>query len=165
MTKLLFIVASILVFTGCGTIHYTDKQSTSASYLADDRSYELEDIIVSVKNKKGEMTNLHVSFTAVVNQKEKFVSSGTYSELNGLIRRLETRIKANLIKKAIALDVGYISDSKRLHKVLADEAQSIFDTEYNKWKKSSYFDVKIEITSFYFTDLSVGKAVNCRTWW
>jgi hypothetical protein len=48
---------------------------------------------------------------------------------------------------------------------LTIRAQSVFDKEYSKWSKASYFDVKIAITSLYLTDLSVGKAPTPRRWW
>lgn len=162
---------TILLFTcfvflvGCETVSTNNNQVYSASYLGDRDSYSFDSMTVSVKDKNNKTINLNVVFSATVNPKESFISSTSYSELRGLISRLQTRIKSQIIQELLSFPTETITNRQLLHNKLTNKAQSIFDAEYNKWTKSSYFEVKIVITSLYFTDMSVGVTPTSRRWW
>ena len=161
VVSMLFVLVLLM---GCETVPGINGQVYDASYIGDQDALAFDSFTVSVKTKDGEPANLHVSLAALVNQEKHFILPDAYSELTGIIRRLETRMQYQLITKILSLDPETISNTQQLHAIVTAEAQSIFDAEYTKWKKSSYFDVEIVITSLYFTDLSVGKDTGTRRW-
>jgi hypothetical protein len=159
-----FLPAVLFLFlAACSSPLKEGDANLGASYLGD-ASYEVNSLVVSVKDVNEITLNLHLSFNALVTPRESFIYSGTWSELRGLIRRLETRIKSQLLLKTLSLSPKVISRPKELHSTLTKEAQTVFDAEFKKWKKASYFDVKIVLSSFYFTNLSVGEIVRQRCW-
>jgi len=161
--KVILLFTCLIFLIGCETASTTKNQVYSASYLGDRDSYQFDSIMVSVKDEDNKTVNLNITFSAIVNPKESFISSTSYSELRGLIRRLQTRIRSQITQELLSL--GPIKSREAVHRKLIKKAQSIFDLEYKKWAKASYFEVKIVITSLYFTDMSVGKSPTSRRWW
>ncbi len=169
--KLLLTSAFLLFILGCGTVHQADNKVSRASYVGDSSSYKFTPITVTVKDKKGKMLNFNLTFAAIINSvknsHEEPSKSSSYTssyDAVGIVRRLQTRIKSQIIQEILYLKPAAITDQQVLHAVLQKKAQAIFDKEYDKWSKSSYYNVKIVITSLYFTDMSVGGEASPKRW-
>jgi hypothetical protein len=172
MLKLLLLCPFLLFMLGCETVAQTDNRVSRASYIGDRDSYKFSNITVTVKNEKNKMLNLNLTFSAIINSlknsaanpKKSSISYASSNDVRSIVRRLQTRIQSQIIQEVLSLNPAIIANQQMLHDRLLKKAQSIFDIEYNMWSKSSYFKVKIVITSLYFTDISVGKAPSLRRW-
>lgn len=171
MLKSLLTSTLLLFMLGCGTINKTDTEVTRASYIGDTNSCDFSTITVTVKDEKGKRLNLNINYSAIIKSYDntnrasgKDSSYASSYDAAGIVRRMQTRIKSQVIQEVLYLKPTIITNQQMLHNILQDKAQSIFDKEYNKWSKSPYYNVRIVITSLYFTDMSVGGAPPSSKW-
>lgn len=156
MNKLCLLICPSLMLAGCVTVPPPAGQAYSASYVGDSGSIQVSEVVVSVPdgNKPGQYRNLHVAFSALINA--KMISSADQNNVEGIIRRSRTRISSEIVKEITSQGEIRINDLGSLRGLLEQKAQSSFDSVYSKWTRSAAFEVKIVVTSIYFTDGSVG---------
>ena len=136
-----------------------------AYYVGDQYSLYFNEIVVAVPSadKPAERHNLHVSLAAIINPK-KFSWSDEHDAAR-IVRRCTVRLCAVVVDDI--LKHGPLS-AKDLHMVATSataKAQETFDRVFKLWKKADKYQVEIVITSFFLTDVSVGRAPPRGFWW
>jgi hypothetical protein len=153
--------------TGCVTTPAPQGQAYSAGYVGDRASLSLGEQVFTINVGQGptsELRNLHLRLEVIVNPRS--LSFATEYEVAGIIRRIEPRIEAHLVDfvplgKSVAFEA-----LPALKGEIVREAQATLLASYSKWKKAADFDVQVEATSYYLTDLSAGTpATTTRGWW
>jgi hypothetical protein len=153
--------------TGCVTAPAPKGQAYSARYIGDRSSLSLGEQVFTIRvvdGQSSEQRNLHVQLEVLINPKT--VSLSSEYEVDGIIRRLDPRIKARL---ADYLPMGKSIPINTLVGVkdeMVQEAQKALMASYSKWKKADDYEVQVVATGFHLTDLSSGTpAVATRSWW
>lgn len=118
--------------------------------------------MVTVRMWDAALLNLHIGLGAIVNPKKQTLSNP--HEVVGIVRRLEPRIDSRLVN-SLADGESISADRLRsLQREITALAQSAFNDAFAKWSKAADYEVEIVVTSFYFTDLSVGRVKQERRW-
>jgi hypothetical protein len=157
-----------LGLVGCVTGPAPQDQTLSAHYVGDRMTLEMEEIVftvgVSENTPASSYQNLHVRLSAVVNPKA--ATGISLYDVNGIVSRLQPRIRAHLIETFPLGRSVPLPSLQWLKGRITQEAQSIFNQHFAKWKHASAFDVQLVVSSYYLTDLSVGPAPQNRPgWW
>lgn len=155
----------VLFVAGCVSLQEQENKVYSASYVGDAETYELKEVVASVRlNDKNEFMNMHIVFSAIINPKEDFIAPSTYSDLRNIVNRLQSRIQSQVLAELLSMEPAVSLNLQKSKEIFTTKAQAVFDNEFKKWSKSSYFEVKIVVSSLYLTDLSVGKESSPRRW-
>ena len=164
MQKFSLLLCLPLMLGGCISVPPPAGETYSASYVGDRDSVSIAEVVVSVpaENNPDQFRNLHVAFSALINAQK--VSTGNQYDVEGIIRRSRTRISSEMVGEISDKGVIGIKDLGSLRKILEQNAQSTFDSIFSKWSHADDFEVKIVITSIYFTDGSVGKTEQQFMW-
>ena len=182
MHKLFPLLFLLCMTIGCASTPSTQGKTSYASYVGDDASTKVAEILVAVPTGDGpdQYQNLHVVFEALINVKPGASSDPLYvslhktsadllttqTEVGGILYRSATRMSAEIVKEVGSHGVILPKDLPALRTVLAEKAQQSFDTVFSKWKYADTYEVEIVITSMYLTDGSVPVNVNPRPiWW
>ncbi len=157
-----------LGLVGCVTVPAPRDQTLSASYIGDRMTLEMEEIVftvgVSENTPASSYQNLHVRLSAVVNPKA--ATGVSLYDINDIFSRLQPRIRAHLIETFPIGRAVPMSSLQWLQGRITQEAQTVFNQHFAKWKHASAFEVQLVVSSYYLTDLSVGPAPqNRRGWW
>lgn len=159
--------AAAISLTGCVTTPAPNGQAYSAGYVGDRSSLSLGEQVFTIRVVDGptsELRNLHVRLEVLINPRT--VSLSSEYEVDGIIRRLDPRIKARL---ADYLPLGKsipINTLAGLKDEIVREAQAALQASYSKWKKAGDYEVQVVATGYHLTDLSAGTpAVATRGWW
>jgi hypothetical protein len=159
----LFVTASSLALLSCVTLP-AGEGGSSAAYVGDRASMALTEVVVSVPSPAAPgYQNLHVVLGALVNPKK--VSLFSPFEVEQIIRRAEPRISAHLLGIILASGSLGAPDLPRLRDRIAIEAQAAFGTLFGTWKHADEYEVRVVVTSLYFTDGSVGRPPESRRFW
>jgi len=161
------LAALMACLTGCVTTPAPKGQAYSAGYVGDRSSLSLGEQVFTIRVMDGptsELRNLHVRLEVLINPRT--VSLSSEYEVDGIIRRLDPRIKARLadylpMGKSVSFNaIAELKDE------IVREAQTALLASYSKWKKAGDYEVQVVATGFHLTDLSVGTpAIATRGWW
>ena len=170
LTRILSVLAASVAgicLTGCITTPAPEGQAYSAKYVGDRSSLSLGAQIFTIRLADGptsELRNLHVRLEVLINPRT--VSLTSEYEVDGIIRRLDPRIKAKLADYLPTGKSITINSLPALKDEIVREAQATLLASYSKWKSASDYEVQVVATGFHLTDLSVGTpAVATRGWW
>ena len=171
MTRILSVlVLSVTIaisLTGCVTTPAPQGQASSAAYVGDRNSLSLGEQVFTIRLADGptsEFRNLHIRLEVLINPRT--VSWTSDYEVDGIIRRLDPRIKAKLTDYLPTGKSITINSLPALKDDLVREAQTTLLASFSKWKKAADYEVQVVATGFHLTDLSVGTPpVATRGWW
>ena len=159
------VIASSLAVLSCVTLPAGEGTTSGAGYVGDRASLTFTEIVVSVpRAAEPGFQNLHVDLGALINPKK--ASRFSPYEVEDIVRRTEPRISAHLLD--VILAAGPIADPEltRLRDRITLEAQAAFDSLFGTWKHAEEYEVRVVVTSLYFTDGSVGRPpASRRLWW
>jgi hypothetical protein len=165
MSRILILAVLVRILSGCATVPSQEGRVSSAAYVGDRDSVQLDEIVVSVP-KQGDDTsirNLHVFFAAIINPTR--TSTAQVYEVGNIIQRVHTRIAAQLVDDVTS---GRIDTSKGLADIrsqLLTKATKIFAPVYSTWSHSEDLRVEIVVTSLFFTNGSVSKSASQNRFW
>jgi len=169
-TRILSVLAlsvTAISLIGCVTTPAPQGQAYSAAYVGDRSSLSLGEQVFTVRLADGptsELRNLHVRLEVLINPRT--VSLTSEYDVDGIIRRLDPRIKAKLADFLPPGKSITINSLPALKDEIVREAQTTLLASYSKWKKASDYEVQVVATGFHLTDLSVGTPpVATRGWW
>jgi hypothetical protein len=155
---------ALVILGGCINAPRTETATHSASYVGDRMHVTFDEVVVTVRMAgRGDVpVNLHVGLGAIVNP-TKLTTANPY-DVADIVRRLEPRIDSVLVR--LLSDRGKLSEQewRALQQEIVTRAQDAFNDSFSKWTKASHYEVEIVITSFYLTDLSVGRMQQPRRW-
>ena len=161
-----------LLLTSCQSVPTNDVAS-SASYVGDRAFRSFEEVVASIQalDVPGGLRNLHVELVAVVSSSASSSDSSSssyslfFSEALGIVSRAEAGISAAIVETLTAARFASATDLSSLKRQVEATAQGAFDATFRKWSRAGDFEVRIVITSFYLTDLSVGKSPQRLSRW
>jgi hypothetical protein len=151
---------------GCITTPAPEGQAYSAYAIGDRTRVALEEIIVSLplKGATQPYQNLHVGLAATINP----VKTTLYAPytVTDILQRLEPRISARVVEVLSDKKMSSLDDMPALRVQMAQEAQAVVDEAMRHWQHGAEYEVKILVTSLYWTDPSVGRSpAVLRSWW
>jgi hypothetical protein len=140
-----------------------DGLESSASYIGDRSSVFFREVLaaVSVEGAARPNQNLHIAMAAIVNPVK---SSDDTAPAEQIIRRQEARIASEVLAVALASPTLNARELKTLRVTLASAGQAVIEKAMSQWKHGSLFEVRIVVTSLYFTDPSVAPSGPARAW-
>jgi len=165
MREALVCAVACFLLTGCNGLSTPQGKISSASYVGDQRSLFLDEVVVSalVAGQTDRYNNLHIFFSAVINSERPSLHQG---EVADIVRRSSVRLSSAITEE---LCNSYSAGLAPMHTVrsrLLAKAQQTFDSFFSRWEYAGEFKVEIVIVSIYLTDSSVGKATSSnRLWW
>ena len=158
---------SVALLAGCVTTPTPTGQASSAYKVGDRSSLSLGEQVFTIRLADGptsELRNLHVRLEVLINPRS--VSLSSEYDVDGIIRRLDPRIKAKLADYLATGKSIPINGLARLKEEIVQQAQTTLLASYSRWKKADDYEVQVVATGFYLTDLSVGTpAATARGWW
>jgi hypothetical protein len=138
----------------------------SAAYAVGDRArVGFDEVVVSLpfQGAGTQYQNLHLSLSAFVNPVRK--TSSAEWDVEGILRRCEGRIGARLSQVLAAQGPQSLGTTPRLGELARAEAQKIVDESLARWDHGSDWHVELAVSSLYWTDASVGRAAQGKSWW
>ena len=138
----------------------------SAAYAVGDRArVGFDEVVVSIafRGANPPYQNLHLSLSAFVNPLRK--TSTAEWDVEGILRRCEGRIGARLSEVLPARGPQSLDDTPGLRKLARVEAQQIVDDAMKRWEHGGDWQVEVAVSSLYWTDASVGRAAQGKSWW
>jgi hypothetical protein len=125
----------------------------------------LDEIVVSLplKGATGPYQNLHVGLAAAINP-VKTTYEGAYT-VGDILQRLEARIAARVVEVLSSEKNISLEQMPELRDQVARDAQAVVDEAMQRWKHGNEYEVKVLVTSLYWTDGSVGRVPASRRWW
>ncbi len=163
MKKILIVIFSIFM-VGCATLPPPQGQTSKAGYVGDYDSILLKEIIVAVPTGiiENQYSNLHLSFSALINPKE--VTIGSTYDVRRIVHRFSARLSSIIVKDILAYEKITVQDLPSLRDKLIEKAQIEFNKMFSKWTYSKNFDVEIVLSSIFLTDGSVGSSYRPYRW-
>lgn len=145
MLRCIFLIALALT-AGCAST--PDYLATSAGYVVNRGTIQLQEIVVGVQIEGGIYKTVHVNLTAIVTT-DKFPAD--YEGIRTIIDHAQPRIAAAIVDEATLYPVSgnVMGDLKRR---IDERAQKTFQPIYAKWKHAGDYKIEIVITSLYFSD-------------
>lgn len=161
-----------LLLSSCRSIP-TDEGASSASSVGDGAFRSFEELVASIQapDAQGGLRNLHVELVAVVSSRAASSASSSssyylyFSDALSIVTRAEAGISAAVVETLMAARLASATDLSSLKRQVEATAQGAFDATFRKWSRAGDFEVRIVITSFYLTDLSVGKSPQRLSRW
>ena len=166
MSRILILAILCSVLSGCVTAPVSKDKISSASYVGDRNTAQLDEIVVSIPNQNNDTSirNLHIFFAAVINPTKS--STANEYDARGIFYRAYTRIAAQLVDDVAS---GRVDTSKGIADIRSQvllNATKTFTPIFSTWNHSEDISVEIVITSLYFTDGSVGRSMpQNNIWW
>jgi len=145
------LVASFIAvtsFTGCMTVPPPTTPTSTAYALGDRASYGLEEVVVSLPLRGSDTLyqNLHVGLAVIANPVRQ--TAGSSYEVEGLVRRLETRVRSRLVEVLASAGEQTLDSSGSLRQRVSVEAQDILEQSLSLWTYRSDYRVEIVVVSF-----------------
>jgi hypothetical protein len=159
--------AVLIAMPGCVTSPPPEGGMTSMAYAVGDRANVTFDEVVVSLPLRGVSTpyqNLHVALRAFVNPIRTTHSNPW--DAQGIVQRCEGRMAARVSEALSSQREQSLSDTARLRELARQSAQAVVDEAMKKWESGADYRIEIAISSFYWTDASVGRiGAQNRQWW
>jgi hypothetical protein len=138
----------------------------SAYQVGDRGRVGFDEIVVSLpyRGANTPYQNLHLSLTAFVNPIRKTPSSEW--DVESILRRSQGRIEARLSQVLAAQGGAQSPDTDpKLRELACREAQPIVEEALKRWEHGGDWRVEVAVSSLYWTDASVGRSPQAKSWW
>ena len=161
----LMIASLCLTLSGC-VVSELQTAATSARYVGDTTYAQSRDTVVTIAvgSKQIEYHNLHVGMSAMVQKKPGFTLAQA-SDVCEMLQRLEPRIAAHIVEVASVAHLKVPGQLGSIREAIRCGAQRIVDERFLKWQHAKNFQVEINVTSLYLTELQIPVQNNERVWW
>lgn len=145
MYRCILLIAFALA-AGCATT--PDYLATSAGYVVNRGTIQLQEIVVGVQIGGDQFKPLHVHLAAIITTDE---FPADYDDIRTIIDHAQPSIAAAVVDEATLYPVSgnVMTDLKRR---ISERVQNTFQPIFAKWKHAKDYKVEIVITSLYFSD-------------
>jgi hypothetical protein len=127
-----------------------------------------DEVVVSVplREVKAPYQNLHISVAVLVNP-QRISYSKSYYDVEHILKRLEGRTSARLLEMFNGQGDLSLEGMDRLRLRIQTEAQTLVDQAFRQWEHGADYRAEVIVTSLYWTDPSVGRALQSQRggWW
>jgi hypothetical protein len=151
---------------GCVTSPPAGPDAMGSAYAVGDRArVGFDEVVVSLpyRGASAPYQNLHVSVSAFVNPVRKTPSSEW--DVEGILRRSEGRMQAQLSQLLAAQGEQSPATDLKLRELIRATVQPIVDAALKRWEHGDDWRAEVMVSSLYWTDASVGRAAQGRSWW
>ena len=110
----------------------------------------------------GKLMNLHVAIAAAANPIRP-TRAGPY-EAQSIIQGCENRVMAELNQDTSGMHLQGIDAENAFRVAILDDAKSVIESAMKQWEFGGDFKVEVMVTSYYWTELTVGRVLSNRRW-
>jgi hypothetical protein len=165
-TILLGVAFLTMALCGCMSSPPAGPEGMASAYAVGDRGrVGFDEIVVSLpyRGASTPYQNLHISLTAFTNPLRKTASSEW--DVEGILRRCQGRIEARLSQGLAAQGEQSPETDLKLREMAHREAQPIVEDALKRWEHGGDWRVEVAVSSLYWTDASVGRSAQGKSWW
>ncbi len=159
------IMALGAVLLGCVTAPPPPQGGQVSAYSVGDRvKVSYDEVVVTAwrGDNTGKLMNLHVSIAAAANPIRP-TRAGPY-DAQSIIQACENRVAAEVNQDKAGLQLPTIEAERAFRAAVLDDAKRVIESAMKQWEFGDDFKVEVMVTSYYWTDLTVGRVLSNRRW-
>ncbi len=140
---------ALALTAGC-TTQTPNYLATSAGYVVNRGTIQLQEIVAGVQIGGNQFKALHVNLVVVVNT-DKWPAE--YDDIRTIVDHAQPRIAAAVVDEVTASPMDANANVMgNLRKRISARAQKTFQPIFAQWKHANDYKIEIQITSLYFSD-------------